>query len=103
MNVTVQRGDGTLASSPCVRSDNDLFVSCVDSLSGSSVEWFVNGVRQGSTGNRLRATVSGNYTCITTSTCGDVTNTTFIKGSLIYCLLTLARCMIVQPYSISTN
>ncbi|XP_003389282.1 PREDICTED: hemicentin-1-like [Amphimedon queenslandica] len=26
-----------------------------------------------------RATVSGNYTCVTTSTCGSVTNTTFIK------------------------
>ena len=83
VNVTVQRGDCTLASSPCVHSKNELIVSCKDSLSSSSVEWFVNGVHQGSTGARLRATVTGNYTCITTNVCGDVTNTTFIKGLLI--------------------
>ena len=81
VTVSVQRGNGAIHNPPCLRSDNDVFVSCADSLSGSSVAWYINGVLQtGNTGSRQRATTSGNYTCVTTSTCGSVTNTTFIKG-----------------------
>ena len=85
MTITVQRGDGTVVSPPCRRSDNDLFVSCADSASGSTVAWYINGVLQsGNTGSRQRATVSGNYTCVTTNVYRSVTNTVFIKGEFRY-------------------
>ncbi|XP_019859850.1 PREDICTED: uncharacterized protein LOC109588100 [Amphimedon queenslandica] len=79
VTVSVQRGDGTIVDSPCLRTDNDLFVSCADSLSGSTVAWYINGALMSNTGSRQRVTVSGNYTCVMTSTCGSVASTTFIK------------------------
>lgn len=81
MTVSVVRGDGTIVDPPCLRTDNDLFVSCSDSVPGSTVAWYINGVLQsGSTGSRQRATISGNYTCVRSSTCGSVSKTAFIKG-----------------------